>query len=352
MAFKLREWFKSAMPSWQSSGEGEAVFWSLLRMGDALLLHSKQALYAHFPTKTGPSANAKHGQVRGIVKGRSESNANYAQRLTQYRYPRGQRVKGNPFAVLDQIVEYWATADRKTSVRCYIVTEMGAVQMRGATQIYLPDTPVYSRDVELTDYQYSLAFSWDGKDSETYWSRFLVYITPNPQLPGIAATPNLGDPTLWGGAVGTPGYVIGMVGWTPADTVVMRKLFYDRRQWKPAWTRALWMLVQLSNWTTEAAVSDGSPYWEHWSFQDAGVRRAARSDVYRYICLSPGLNQYPGNPAQWTESFVEPDGITEYSGDPTNWPATITLATGVSYAGNPNKWPTAIQLVDDGDAAR
>ncbi len=355
MALKLREWFKGAMPSWQSAGEGEAVFWSLLRLCDAMILRSKLALYAHFPTKAGPSANALHGKTRGIVRGRSESDENYAQRLTKYRYPAANRVKGNPYAALDQMTEYWATADRATSARCYIVTEKRTVWSRGATALYLPDAPVYSRDAELAVYNYEEWFSWDGKDSDVYWSRFLVYLTPNPQLPGIVAAPDFGGAALWGGAIGTPGYVIGMVGWTPADTVAMRNLFYGRRQWKPAFTRALWMLVQLTDWATGAILSDGSPYWDRWSYQDggnAGVRRAARSDVYRYVCLSPGLNQYAGNPAQWTASFVEPDGVTEYTGNPASFPTTITLPTGASYAGNPNKFPVAIQLVDDGDEAR
>lgn len=357
MALKLRHWFPSAMPSWQSSGEGTPLFWSLLWLADAVLLRSKLATYLHFPTKTGPSANAIHGKTRNIIKGRSETDAHYALRLTKYRYPRANRVKGNGFAVLDQIVEYFAAAtatpvESGASVRCYIVSERRAVTMRGATAVYLTDSPTYSRDEELTVYNYENWFSWDGKDSEVYWSRFTVYITPNPQLPEIAETPDLGDPALWGGAIGTPGYVIGMVGWTPADTVAMRKLFYGRRQWKPSFTRAYWLVVQLTDWTAEVITSDETPFWERWSFDDAGVRRAARSANARYIALSPGLNQYAGNPAHRAEPFVEPDGVTEYSGGPTSYPATITLPTGATYAGNPTRRRTTIQLVDDGDEAR
>lgn len=353
MALKLRSWFKSAMPSWQSGGEGEAVFWSLLRLADAVLLRSKLATYLHFPTKAGPDANAIHGKTRNIGKGRSETDAHYATRLAHYRYPRANRVRGNAFAALDQIVEYFATADGATSVRCYIVTERRAVSMRGSSEFLLTDSPEYERDAELTAYNYADWFSWDGKDSDVYWSRFLVYITPNPQLPEITETPDLGDPALWGGAIGTPGYVIGMSGWTPADTVAMRKLFYGRRAWKPAFTRALWLLVQLTEWTAGIEVSDGSPTWEHWSYDDGGIRRQARSEFYRYICLTPGLNEYAGNPEQWTELFVLPDGLSfSAASDPTNFPATITLPTGVAYAGNPRNFPAKIHLVDDGDEAR
>lgn len=356
MALKLRQWFLSAMPSWQSGGEGTPLFWSLLWLADAMVLRSKLALNMHFPTRSGPSANALTGKTRGIAKGRSETDAHYALRLTKYRAPRAHRVKGNGFEVLDQIVEYFAAATTEpdgkgASVRCYLVTERRAVTMRGATHVYLTDSPTYSRDVELTEYNYESWFSWDAKSSDTYWSRFQVYVTPNPQLPEIAATPNLGDPALWGGAIGTPGYVIGMVGWTSADTVAMRKLFYSRRQWKPAFTRATWLVVQLTDWTSEIVFSDETPLWVHWSFDDAGVRRAARAANARYISLSPG-NAYAGNPAQFTAAFVEPDGVTEYAGDPTSFPATITLPTGAAYAGNPNNFPPVIHLVDDGDEAR
>lgn len=349
---RFRTWFPSAMPSWQSAGEGTPLFWSLLRLVDGLLLHSKQALLAHFPTKTGPSGNALHGKTRNIIKGRSESDADYAIRLKGYRYPAMNRVRGNGFAVLDQIVEYFATADRLTSVRCYLVTEMRAVTMRGATAVYLTNSPEYSRDVELTEYNYENWFSWDGEPSEDHWSRFQVYITPNPQLPEIVETPDLGDADLWGGAIGTPGYCVGLVGWTPADTVAMRKLFYGRRQWKPAKTRATWLVVQLTEWTGAVITSDETPFWDRWSYQDAGVRRPTRSADARYICLSPGLNEYAGNPAQWSDATELPDGVTEYAGDPDSWPATITLPTGTAYAGNPSNWPAAIHLLDDGDEAR
>lgn len=349
---KFRTWFPSAMPSWQSSGEGEGVFWSLLRLVDAVLLRSKLATYAHFPTKTGPSANAYHGKTRGIIKGRSESDAHYALRLIKYRFPACHRVRGSAFAVLDQIVEYFATADRATSVRCHIVTEMRTVSMRGATAVYLTDTPVYSRDVELTEYNYENWFSWDGQVSADVWSRFLVYITPNPQLPEIQETPDLGDLLLWGGAIGTPGYCVGLIGWTPADTAAMRKLFYGPRQWKPAFTRAMWLLVQLSEWTEGFDVSDEDPYWTHWSYVNAGLRQPARSADYRYICLSPDLNRYAGSPATWTAETLLSDGVTEYAGDPTTFPLVITLPTGTPYPGNPNSFPTRIQLVDDGDEAR
>ncbi len=340
MALNFRQYFPFAVPAWLSEGDGGKILHSLALIKDALSQRARDGLEARFPSRAGSSALALMGPTRGILRGRSETDAHYAARLIGWRYPKGHRVRGNAYALLDQICEYWG------GVRCYTIDVNDTWHGRGQ-----PDytTFTYDRDAESYRYDAELAFAlWYDEDHDVNWSRFWVVISPNPELPEVEAAPDYGDAALWGGATGTLGYCIGLAGWTPDDTTAMRKLMRPPWAWRPAASSPEWMIVQLDDWTSGAPpVPDAT--WEHWSINVGGTQTPTRDPAFRYISLNPeGNNTYAGDPANFPDDTYEAGG-TIYAGDPDSFPLSATLPNGAAYAGDPASFPNSVQLIDDGD---
>lgn len=326
MAYSFRRIYKFLMPAWLWGGEGEKAVYSLAVMKDAMLTHARLALEARFPSRAGASSLALIGADRGIQRGRSETQDHYAGRLRSWRYPRGHRVRGNAFAFLEQLSEYWGG-----TTHVYTVDAQGTIDDRAAN------------GTETTTFD--TAWDWDGADPEVEWGRFwtVMYATGL----GITASPAWGDPTLWGGAYNLPGYSIGFVGLTSEDAAAMRQLTQAPREWKPAGVRSEWLIVSLDGSTP---APDGT--WGKWGKDVAGVRVAARDQDFRYISLTPEANlMYGGDPTLWVDEFAEVGGGT-YAPGATTEHATIPLIQGGAYTPNPTVWHDKIRLFDDGDAPR
>jgi hypothetical protein len=339
MALNFRQYFTFAVPSWLSEGDGGKILHSLALIKDALVQRARDGLEARFPSRAGSSALALMGPTRGILRGRSETDAHYAARLIGWRYPKGHRVRGNAFALLDQICEYWG------GVRCYTIDVYATWHGRGQPNF---TTFTYSCDAESYRYDSEMTFAdWYTEDHAVNWSRFWVVVSPNPQLPSVTAAPDYGDPALWGGATGTRGYAVGLAGWTPDDTTAMRKLMRPPWAWRPAGTSPEWLIVQLGDWvSTPAPLPDGT--WTHWSKNVAGTQTPSRDPAFRYISLNPeGNNTYAGDPAEFPTAMYEAGGTTT-AGDPTDFPLSVTIKGSV-FAGDPSLFPERFQLVDDGD---
>lgn len=323
---RFRQIFYSLLPSWLTSGEGELVQYTLGLIRDHMVTRARLSLEARFPSRAGASALALIGNDRGLTRGRSESTEGYRTRLKAWRYPRGHRVRGNAFAVLEQIAAYWGP----TKLDVFTV-DTGHVRNRRQA------------DGTLTT---SYSTEWNWGYPEEWWGAFWVVLLCSPEL-GIGSQPAFGNPALWGGSYTNTDQCVGLTGMTPEDVVVMRELFRGRA-WKPAGVRADWMVFSL-----DAAIpqpEDGD--WQNWGRDTAGVRVPARDILLRYVSLSPEVNNSPaGYPDKYPASMQLPDGST-YAGNPLNYPATITLPNGRVYAGNPTNFPAKIRLVDDGDAAR
>lgn len=334
MAKTFTQVFYSLVPSWLSSGDGGKILHSLARIKDVLVHRARLGLNARFPTRAGSSALALIGADRVILRGRSETSAHYAERLTRWRYPRAHRIRGSAFALLDQIAEYV-----------------------GGAAVYTVDARRnwHGRDTlgpGVGDEDY--AYNWfqnvmfDALDPAVHWARFSVVLGANPDLPWLTDNPNFGDPALWGGAVGTPGYCVGLSGWNPTDTTNMRKLFRGAQQWRPHGTRAEWLIVQLTPWAGWLPTIDAT--WERWATIQAGVRTSTRSPDCRYISLSPTINNaFTGDPTQFADATQMPGGAPNEPGDPTVFSATTTLPDGTTYTGNPSNFTERVQLFDDGD---
>ncbi len=337
MAKRFTQLYKFLVPSWLAEGEGDRILYSLARIKDVLVNRARRGLQARMPRRAGPSALALIAADRKILRGREESDAHYAERLTRWRYPKQHRVRGNAWSMLDQIHEYLGG-----NGWLYSYDSRANLRIRGLRT----DTFELSRDHEEYFYAYSAPYVWGVLDPVVNWARFWVILNVNPGLPWITATPGYG-PTLWGGAIGAPGYCVGLAGWTPTDTLNIRKLFRGQQAWKSHGTRAEWLCIRLNSWTLGSPPPAADATWDRWAVIVGGVRTATRDPNFRYISLTPEANNaFTGDPTQWADETQMPDGVN-YSGDPTQFLTSLFIfgPTG----GNTSNFPTKIQLFDDGD---
>lgn len=324
MALNFRNTLLRIVPHWLSADEGGKVLHVLGLLVDASAERLRQGLDARFPSRTGPSALALIGQDRGIQRGRSETDAHYAARLKAWRYPRGHRVRGSAFALLEQISEYWgAIAD-------WVIDANGTRHDRSAAGV--------------ESYSYGNSWTWD---SLTGLARFWVCVDGSS---AFLEHPDFGDANLFGGSLGTGGaYVWGMTGWTYDDTRAMRRLLTGRA-WRPSGTQPEWLIVSLDG-------SEPAPdaTWERWSKNSAGAgdqvgtQVAARSADFRYISLAPAHNNtYAGDERNFPASVTLCDASTSAGDD--SWVASTTLPNGSTSTGD-DSWVTSVQLIDDGEGA-
>lgn len=319
MARNFRSLFRWITPAWLHTGEGEKVLHALSTIIDASTERVRQGLLARFPSRTGGAALGLHGIGRGLVRGRIETDAHFAARLKRWRYPRGHRVRGSAFALLEQVWQYWGSAPCTTR-------DAGGAE--------------YGRTEAGVEYVVrGNAWDWDY-EPDTSWARFWLTI----DLTGIAsANPELDDPALWGGDLGTPGATIGSVGVTPQDVAAIRRLL-TWRPWKPAGTRSEWAVIH----TAPMAVFP-NPTWFRWSKNVGGHQVAAREASYRYWSLCPeDNNTYGGDAINFPVDCIMPGGGI-YGGDDTSFPLSVTLPDGTAYGGAATSFPRAVLLLDDGD---
>jgi hypothetical protein len=320
MARNFRSLVRWLVPSWLYRDDGEKVLWTLAAMLDTSVQRLREGLEARMPTRAGDSALRLIGADRGIPRGRSETSAHYAERLVRWRWPRGHRTRGSALAWLEQLSEYWGGLP------------VASVDVRGN---------LFERSAAgVETVTHGTTWEWDDEPA-AHWSRFWGIIDGR----GVFTEhPDWGDPGPWGGTIDPDSdYAIGQLGATPADVRAMRAMMTGRA-WRPAGTRAEWIVVLL-----DAASVTPDSTWENWSYVDGlGVRRASRSDTARYWSLSPAINNvYAGNAEQFTGAPLV-DG-TYYEGDPESFPLSVTLPDGTVYSGDPESFPLSAQLLDDGD---
>lgn len=321
MASRFRAVYRWLVPRWVNSGEGTLVLHAMTMLVDAFTERLRQGLEARFPSRGAESALALTGADRGIIRGRDETAAHYAQRLIAWRYPRGHRVRGSAYALLEQVSEYFGGA------LCWTLDTTGTTFTRTATGVE-SKTPATAPTTWYADAE---------------WARFWLFID-GPSA-GLTEHPDFGDAALWGGALGLEGYTVGQLGATVYDVQAIRRML-SGRAWKPAGTRAEWAVITSVSAPPSVAIDST---WEHWSHVVAGVQRPSRDPGSRYWSLSPELNnRYAGDETSWPAASQLVDGTT-YAGNPASFPASVALPSGATYVGNPASYPVDILLVDDGD---
>lgn len=325
MALTFRALYRWMLPgNYHTEGsDGEKVLHSFSLLVDAFDSINRERLTARFPSYAGESALALIGADRGIPRGRAETKEHYANRLIAWRYPRGHRVRGNGFALLEQIWEYFGGGF--------------------ALHIECANPVQYHRAADGTESTANVGgWDWDSlsvPDWSSKWARFWLVIDGSTL---IDPTPDYGDPTLYGGQHGDSLYAVGHVGVSADDVNAIRKLFRGRA-WKPAGTRAMWAAISFDG---SQPLPEGA--WGLWARDDGtGNYEAARPSTYRYWALDPTANRYAGDPTKFPLSADMPGGGT-YVGDPTSFPTSSVAPGGFTLTGNAASWPTSATLVDDG----
>lgn len=325
MALSFRSLFRFLLPgNYHAEGtDGEKVLYSLAMVQDILDQLDYERLVARFPSYAGESALALIGADRGIPRGRGESAAAYAKRLIGWRWPRGHRVRGSAYALLEQIWTYFGGG-----------FELHAVQ---------PNEWSWKRDAAGAESAAAYpAWDWDSSDNPDaadQWARFWLVIDGTDLIDPV---PNWGDPTLYGGQHGDSSYALGHTGVSADDVNAIRRLFRGRA-WKPAGTRAEWAVISLDG---SEPVPDGT--WRWWAKDDGfGVYEPTRPDTFRYWALDEAANKYVGDPVAYPLAAPFPVSGT-FSGDVTSFPASSILPGGFSYGGTGAYYPQSATLVDDG----
>jgi len=323
MASSFRRLFSFLLPGWLSdeATDGGRVAYVLSMIVDAVNQRQYSGLVSRFPSRAGATALALIGRDRGIIRGRTEIDAHYAARLKAWRWPRGHRTRGNAFALLEQVSEYFG------GVACYAIDVNGNRCDRAAD-----GTETYSVGESWT---------WDTQPSSN-WARFWIVVDGRELFD---YPPSLGDSDLWGGSLGIDGYTIGIDDFTHEDARALRGLVRGKRPWKPDGTQAEWVVIRMAGSTEPVPTSA----YARWGELFGTTLVKARGDAFRFVSLDPEHNNtYGGDVTRWANDVRLPDNTTE-SGDETSFPLSTLLPDGSTYAGNVASFPTSVRLLDDGD---
>lgn len=234
---RWRHSFYALVPSWLSTGDGEKVLHTLGRVTDGFINRARLSLTARFPTYSGPTGLTMLGEERGIVKGRDESNTGYARRLRGWRGVRGHQVRGNPYAMLYQIWNYF-----------------GGMLVREIDSGGNVFTTARDGSESVT---HGGVWNWDDAPA---WYRFWIKIVPAADQ-GIAGWgPLSGHP--WGASLQPGrGFTIGQKGVTPGDCRVVKNLFRGDHPWHMSGTKPEWAVLVLGE--DESPEPDGT--WRYWT---------------------------------------------------------------------------------------
>lgn len=271
--------------------EGEAFLYTLSLMLDALEARARQALEQRFPSRASASALRRIGSDRRILRGRTEATAHYVERLRRWRYPRGHRVRGNAYAALEQISEYFG------GVRCWTIAANG-----GRRELRIDGATLRTQQ----------SWAWD---TVADLARFWIVLAPSNTF-GVTAIDI---------SVVSPGEAIGQTGISVDDARAIRGLFKAPTPWCPAGVTPMWLMVGL-----DIAFPEPTPdaTWAHWGIDDAWcVRRPSRSTIFAYIALRP--YRYTGNPAAFSAA-AQTIQAGDYIPDPTHFSTTFTAPVGGS----------------------
>jgi hypothetical protein len=228
---RFRRIYRWMMPSWLSSADdGLQVQHSLGITIDAQAERTYQGVKARFPDHCPADALPPMSRDRKIIRGINEPADAFAERLI--RWLDDHRVRGNPYALLDQLQAFLQTA-----------MVIRTVDNRGNW---------FTIDADGNRSALIDQGNWDWDGDTASWSRFWVILYP-PSTLWLQDDPAWGDADLWGGEWGRAGYTWGSTA-TSDEVDGVRTII---RQWKPAGTLCLWIILAFD--PTDFDPANGSP---------------------------------------------------------------------------------------------
>lgn len=254
MPARFRRAFRKLVPSWLSKDDGERVLYSLGVLKDWFDTRLKQGLQARFPSHAMPSALPYLGRDRRIVRGINEPAAAYAARLVSWLD--AHAVRGNPYALMDQLAAYC-----QAEVRIRTVDSRGNwyTRERDGTRSALLDTADWN---------------WDAADPSR-WSRFWVIIYPTADGRPWERDGTWGDGSYWSSdpAEGTWGSTALLT-----EVQSVRELV---REWKPAGTTCVKVIVAFDDglFTPGGIVETDGTWGQSWKMDGASMVPARSRDA-------------------------------------------------------------------------
>lgn len=243
------------VPWWLSTGEGGIVLESIGRLLNGFAEKMRYGLLVGYPSYAPEDALAEIGRDRKIIRGINEPADAYAARCQ--RYLTDHRVRGNPWALMDQLRAY-----------CQCEVRIRTVDRSG--NWYCLD-----RDGSRTSNIDTANWNWDSMAASSF-SRFWVIIYPTVAIPelGIPHYPwSPSDAGAWpsGGTIGTTA--------TPDQVAAVRAIILD---WQPEGTRCEWIIVAFDagSFAPDTPEPDGT--WHNCGTVVAGDYVPARIASARY----------------------------------------------------------------------
>jgi hypothetical protein len=253
-------------PSWLKKPWGQRLVYALTLPLDVITEWIYQGVRARFPLVGTPTAYAALGRDRGIVRGPSESDEHFAERLM--RWLDDWHTAGGPHALLNQIAGFLGATPPKLSLVWHNpATDTATWVVRGTDGVI------------STHRESPTNFDWDSEtnvDSSNQWARFFIVIHSDAGNPWDPAA-DWGGGTAWKG-----GQLWGFTG-TPLEIAGLRQILDD---WRPAHAICPWVIVAFDaasfNPTgSGAGYPDG--WWGKWHKVVGGVAVPSRLVTARYF---------------------------------------------------------------------
>lgn len=257
----IRHRMRLLVPPWLSDradgrNHGWRFLFTIAALIDVMIEAALQALLARFPGTGTPTALARIGRDRGIIRGRSESDAAYSIRLVRWLYD--WRSAGNAYTLMRQIRGY---------LHPYTPL-MRVVNTAGTWYTMNPDGTV-ERSV-------AVGGNWDWDGDVAAWARFWVIIYSHTGEPWVRGG-TWGSGRIWGSGPGT-----GLGTWGSMATIEqITSIRAIIKEWKSAGAKCQNIIISFVGTAfdptdTAPPLPDGT--WGNYSKDNgAGVWIRARS---------------------------------------------------------------------------
>lgn len=186
----FRSLYQRLAPYWLQTDEGGRYLNVVGVLLDVFAERARLSVLTHFPTQGVEGAALALGAERKLLRGVDEPINIYAERVR--RYAADVRTIGTAPALLSQVNAFFEYIGGAESVAINVLGLR--VEKSGADG----DVAIYNQG----------RVDFDGTTDPFNNVRYMLIIRA-PILTQLSATP-IGHPLLWGGAIGNPGYVIGL----------------------------------------------------------------------------------------------------------------------------------------------
>jgi len=251
----FRDSLDKLAPPWLRTFWSSRLLYSFGVNVDALITCVELGVKARFPEYAPSDALSYLGRERQIRRGFAESDASYAQRLTQWIDDR--RERGGPQATMRQLQGYFTGHEVPTR----IVNPQGAWHT-----LSYQGVPAYYRKTPTN-------WDWDGVTAS--WSRYWIIL----YIPATLATTDgdWGDAGTWGDG-GTWGTTL-----TVEQAESIRAI---AKEWNPPHASCPWIILAFDQGSFQP-VGSGAGFpagnWTNWGALNGGNYEAVRLDTARYM---------------------------------------------------------------------